>query len=277
MDEKDIFGELSADEDEAPAEELTLRRRPLPCAGRQFTRMKLPNILSAEKVPFDKETFDPETRACSISQEHIVKGTRENVKITLAENTIRWRFKLNKDGEVEKDAHGRPKYESNARFIEWEDGTSHLMVGDEYFSVLQRDESKQYLFNENMPDVMVHHGVLEKSLLITPVGITSNTHRFLKAAQFNKILPERKSLLATIEQTNKRQKEGDASMALEDEQRRVKKRKMGDGEDKGMNAQFLESEDADGPSLADIKRQYRNPDAVRRSKEIEDIASRHVR
>lgn len=128
--------------------------------GRELHFVKLPNFLSVEPRPFDKDTYedeideeetlDEEGRARSVSinllslQFYLSTICFNNPTIMSAmlifccvyrlklkvENTIRWREVFDKDGNVIK--------ESNARFIRWSDGSLSLHLGSEIFDVYKQ-------------------------------------------------------------------------------------------------------------------------------------------
>ena len=79
------------------------------------------------------------------------------LKLLNPENTFRWRFKRNKKSEQEFDnTTGIPKYESNAKICEFENGDKFLVIGDEYFEVNIRDtkeKTRDHLFSEQEENV----------------------------------------------------------------------------------------------------------------------------
>merc|ERR1712226_293970 len=94
------------------------------------------------------------------------------------------------------DDEGRPLYESNARFVEWENGTMTLHVGSESFP-LRKIPQRVVLFEENSQDVMLCHGVIKEKFIATPVTVDSSSHELLKKAQYRKYEPVRRSLVIT--------------------------------------------------------------------------------
>lgn len=257
MDERDIFGDVS-DEEPERAEEIILRRRPAPSEDRSFVSMRLPNVLSVEKTAFNAE-FIP---ASTLDGYKEYKNTlaRDGKRLLNPENCIRWRFKKGPDGHNLTDEDGRPQYESNARFVEWEDGSKTLFVGKEAFNISEI-KTEVYLFEENSQDVHVCHGFVKKGYLPTPQSLESTTHAMLKKSQFRTFEPNRRSILMS-------QEEQDANRALQelqmehkqrqrrDEQRQ--KRSLDAGADQ-ITAAFLEDDQplGAGPSLMDIKQAAR--------------------
>ena len=76
-------------------------------------------------------------------------------------------LRTNSDGQIE----------SNARLVEWEDGSWTMHVGSESFKVMERDE-EVFIYTKH-PDAMVLDGVLKKQLIITPSSLDSRTHRIV--------------------------------------------------------------------------------------------------
>ena len=80
--------------------------------------LKLPNFLKLQTKPYDKQLHSEETETS------LFHG---------ATSMIRWRYKLNKDGNIEVDEKGLPVRESNTRLVKWSDGSYQLIVGQEEF------------------------------------------------------------------------------------------------------------------------------------------------
>ncbi|KAF4678636.1 Paf1 complex component, partial [Perkinsus olseni] len=84
--------------------------------------------------------------------------------------------------------------ESNARLVEWADGSLTLMVGEESFKVLKRDE-RVYIYDKGGPNPpgfttngvpvlgavndMSCHGLCTSQLTVTPGSLESRTHKNL--------------------------------------------------------------------------------------------------
>ncbi|XP_050526264.1 another transcription unit protein [Daktulosphaira vitifoliae] len=93
--------------------------------GSDLHFVKLPNFLSVETRPYDKETYEDEID----EEETLDEEGRARVKLKV-ENTIRWREIFDKDGNLVK--------ESNARIIKWSDGSMSLHLGSEIFDVYKQ-------------------------------------------------------------------------------------------------------------------------------------------
>jgi len=71
------------------------------------------------------------------------------------------------------------KIESNARFVEWEDGSWTMEVGSESFKIMERDEEVSIYTKNDAGDAMLLDGVLKKQMIITPSSLDSNAHRIV--------------------------------------------------------------------------------------------------
>mmetsp|Transcript_83361 Transcript_83361/g.236251 ORF Transcript_83361/g.236251 Transcript_83361/m.236251 type:complete len:411 (+) Transcript_83361:90-1322(+) len=254
LDEREIFGDVSDDEPEK-VEDVILRRRPAPSDDRTFMSLRLPNVLSVEKSAFRPDAI-PQSAVEGYKE---FKNTRNMhvVKLLNPENCIRWRFKKGPDGQNLTDEDGRPQYESNSRIVEWEDGTRTLFVGNETFNVSEIDD-KVVLFEENSQDIHVCHGVSRKRLVATPRNLKSASHEALKRSQFRKYEPLRRSLLLSQED----QAESKQLYELEMEQKKRQEQKQKRVAEAGraeITAAFLEDEPDAGPSVLDVKRQFKRP------------------
>jgi len=151
--------------------------------------LKLPNVLSADFNPFDEESYNPSSKIAF--REVMDMEQHRFVQLENAENYIRWRYKKDKKGKIVYDENGRPLMESNARLVEWEDGTSSIFVGKEPFRVSSRPESIQ-LFEDRSKNVKVFQSMINEQLTVMPLGLGSETHKRLKNSQINKVKPNRK-------------------------------------------------------------------------------------
>lgn len=80
--------------------------------------LRLPNFLKLQTNPYNKQLHHEEAEASLFAG---------------ATSMIRWRHKLNQNGDVELDEKGLPVKESNARLVKWSDGSYQVLVGQEVF------------------------------------------------------------------------------------------------------------------------------------------------
>jgi len=253
MDEEDIFGRDLSDDDadeKRDLEEVVLRKRPMPSSGRSFASLKIPNILSVEKKPFNPLKFSEDVR--NGFKEGLNVSSKKTFQLMNPDNVIRWRFKKNEEGRILTSDDGRPQYESNARVVEWENGDKTLYIGSEAFR-LDSMPDNVFLFEENTPEVNVCHGMIHERLVATPKSLESQTHENTRRAQYNKFEPTSRSLLINTDDQVYLQQQKALEREHQVQQEKRDRKMLKAGADSRMNAAFLESDDDDlagvGPSV----------------------------
>ena len=152
----------------APALEISVPRaveRDVDDANARARIVKLSNIFGVATRAFDAATHAEETE--SYADENGVERVRASDL-----NVIRWRVNA-VTGAVE----------TNARFVRWEDGTTHLVVGDEHLRATERDvaEADSFLYARR-PGSMEARTRLDKKLTFAPASLDSKTHKRLTRA-----------------------------------------------------------------------------------------------
>ena len=87
-------------------------------AQHQAVFVRTPNFIKIQTAEYDEVEYDDKA---------------ERVTFDGSTAVIRWRLKRDQDGRVVMDANGNPVKESNARVIQWADGSRQLVVGDAVF------------------------------------------------------------------------------------------------------------------------------------------------
>ncbi|KIH67681.1 Leo1-like protein [Ancylostoma duodenale] len=130
--------------------------------GIQF--MKIPNFFSVALKPFDPETYEEDEDDDQVDEEG-----RNRLKLK-AENTIRWRFAQDADGNIVK--------ESNTKIVRWSDGSMSMLIGKEVFDV------ESVPIHGNMQHLFVRQGtglvaqkIFDRKLIFRPHSTDSETHR----------------------------------------------------------------------------------------------------
>lgn len=226
--------------------------------GKEIHFVKLPNFLSVEPRPFDPEQYEDENpKGDAIDEEG---KTRVKLKV---ENTIRWRY--------EKDSEGNLTKESNARLIKWSDGSMSLHLGNEIFdvykSLMQGDHNHLFV---RQGSVLHGQTVFKTKLAFRPHSINSMTHRKMTMSLVEhgsktkkvKILtediknPENKRL----ELMKKEEEKLKAASRRQNQQRRIREK----SHSKGLSAGYLEDrydesdEDNGAISLSAIKNRFKS-------------------
>ena len=128
---------------------------------------KLSNIFGAEPKPFDAATYrDDGEREEFVDVDGVTRIRTSN------ENTVRWRMNES-TGEAE----------SNAYYVRWDDGTTHLVVGDEYLRCDERPvaDADSFLYVRKQ-GLMKAQRRLTTKMTFNPATLDSRTHKRLTAA-----------------------------------------------------------------------------------------------
>jgi len=263
MTEDDIVGprlypEPDEDEDEAgPTETIIEVEAPkinveLGPEGPFF--VKFPNFLSVESRPFDVDHYEDEVD----EDDQLDEEGRNRLKLRV-ENTIRWRYAQDPDGNIIK--------QSNAKMVRWSDGTMSLYLGSEIFDVhLQPIQDHNHLFVRQGAGLQ-GQAVFRNKMTFRPHSTDTMTHRKMTMSMADRSNKKQKvKVLAAVGKDPETEKQAlirkeeerlRATIRRETQQRRVRDRLSGRH---GLSAGFLEDRDDysdEGESLSAIKRSYK--------------------
>lgn len=228
----------------------------MPCVnpnlGSKKYYLKLPNFLSIGTHEYDPQCYEDEID----EDERQDQEGKAKLKLRV-ENTIRWRKTTDEDGNE--------KIESNARIVEWSDGSMSLHLGSEMFDVNEKSVGESSHLFVRMRPCLQALAVFDKKLSIRPNSTESFTHRKLTLSLADRSQKTQKIRMlnnpgqdpeARLDELSKREDDRmKATLRRETKQRRIQERsQMG-----GPNANYLEpdydEEDEDGAiSLSAIKR-----------------------
>lgn len=225
-----------------------------PNLGSKPYYVKLPNFLSIDTREYDPLHYEDEID----EDEQLDNEGRARMKLKV-ENTIRWR--------TVKDADGNEVKQSNARVVEWSDGTKSLYLGSEIFDVNEKSigECGHLFIRQGLRQGLQGQAIFNAKLSIRPNSTESFTHRKLTLSLADRSQKTQKIRMlnnpgqdpeARLNELSK--KEDDkmkATLRRETKQRRIQER----SQSSGPNASYLEpdyeEEDEDGAiSLSAIKR-----------------------
>ncbi|VUG19402.1 DEBR0S5_01882g1_1 [Brettanomyces bruxellensis] len=181
---------------------LTLSRHP-----RSHTPMNddvimfnLPRFISVDPEPFSPTNFEEQLKEFIKEKEQEGEGSKDNAttngikdsiqfrKLQLL-NTIRWRYAKTPSGELYK--------QSNAKIIEWEDGTMSLKVGNEFFEIkFNRNEDNILAFQGGQ--VLIGAFNVNKSIKVLPPSTNSIAHKILASTIQNNMKLRRTRKINTI-------------------------------------------------------------------------------
>lgn len=225
-----------------------------PNLGSKLYYVKLPNFLSINTREYDPATYEDEID----EDEQLDNEGRARLKLKV-ENTIRWRKVEDSDGNIET--------QSNARIVEWSDGTMSLYLGSEIFDVNEKPmgECSHLYTRRGTVHGLQGQAIFNAKLSIRPNSTESLTHRKLTLS-----LADRSQKTLKIRMLNNpgqdpearlnelSKKEDDkmkATLRRESKQRRMHER----SQTRGPSSSYLENdyddEDDEGAiSLSAIKR-----------------------
>ncbi|KAI9187646.1 Paf1 complex component [Blastocladiella emersonii ATCC 22665] len=158
----DAYGGTTEDRDEEGMDEdapepvdVNVLHLPSLDASLKVQQLDLPTMLRVEAQAFDPnlyEGLDPET-----VDEH-------ELRLHL-ESTVRWRYML--------DEHNNTVMDSNARLVQWSDGSWSIVVGDELLDVTVAPNADfQHLAQiQAGPGILVTEAALPEKLLVKPSGV----------------------------------------------------------------------------------------------------------
>lgn len=223
--------------------------------GKELYFVKLPNFLSVDTKPFDPNFYDD---VSSDEDEILDEEGRQRLKLKV-ENTIRWRYAKDKDGEEIK--------ESNCRFVRWSDGSLSMHLGNEVFDVFKMkvEGEQNHLFVQQGTGLQAQ-AVFKNKLSFRPHSTASQTHRKMTMsiadrmakAQKVKIMPatERDPESQRVSAMKKEDERLRAVNRRESQQRRMREK----NHLKGLSSGYLNDDDDDGyeNSIAAIKADVKN-------------------
>ncbi|CAI5745345.1 unnamed protein product [Peronospora destructor] len=198
---------------------------------------KMPNILRLVPEPYTKEAIRAEMDNPSDE--------------TLYRNYVRWRYKRDPaTGRVLLDETTKlPLRESNAKLVQWEDGTFSMFVGKEALTLSRQKLTNSFLFVNEMASqesVLECHARLNEKFTIRPMTTASKSHKSLTMsmrAKHNKSMQKMKEYISELDG----EREQEQRVKITDEKLRLQNRKKArqgyeyDRERSSrMDAQFLE-------------------------------------
>ncbi|XP_020579682.1 protein LEO1 homolog isoform X2 [Phalaenopsis equestris] len=151
-----------------PPLEINIPLHPPPGRPDQMNMIRVSNIMGIEQKPFDPATHVEED--AFVTDESGMKK-----RIRLEDNIVRWRTIKNRDGTT--------NYESNARFVQWSDGSLQLLIGNEVLdiSVQEADHDQSHLFLRHAKGILQSQGRLLRKMRFMPSSLSSKSHRLLTA------------------------------------------------------------------------------------------------
>ncbi|KAI8342438.1 Leo1-like protein-domain-containing protein [Chlamydoabsidia padenii] len=178
--------------------ELNMPALPIPDSedGKYFLA-KLPRFLDIDMKPFEADSLQLEVEEGMTEAEQL-ESIRQQV-----ESTIRWRHRIDENGEE--------KIESNAHFVDWDDGSRSLMIGQECFDVVTKSmNGQEYTFllaHQTSSGVLESHTQFTDHMTFQPSDVHSLTHRHLTAHIAGKHVKKTRTKMFFTEMDPEKQKQ----------------------------------------------------------------------
>ncbi|KAL0442090.1 UNVERIFIED_CONTAM: protein LEO1 [Sesamum radiatum] len=151
-----------------PPLELEVPLCPPPAESDKMNMIKVSNIMGVDPKPFDPHTYVEEDF-------YVTDESGSKKRIRLENNVVRWRRVKKPDGTI--------SIESNARFVEWSDGSQQLLIGNEVLDISKQDAQHEqaHLFLRHGKGILQSQGRILTKMRFMPSSLASNSHRLLTA------------------------------------------------------------------------------------------------
>ena len=151
--------------------ELSLPRHAVSLMTEGTHLLKTPMHLNIDPHPFDPITFKEEVETNEL--ERVEKGLTSkqiyNEKLAeklINETTVRWRYHNSGNDEIVK--------QSNAHFVQWDDGTISLKIGNEMFDVKTLPVADNYLVKSyKTAEILQTDSIVENTINLLPASSDS--------------------------------------------------------------------------------------------------------
>ncbi|PRT54870.1 RNA polymerase-associated protein LEO1 [Wickerhamiella sorbophila] len=220
MGEEDLFGSGSEDQGSPRSEQspytsdndyerepkrLKIKETSLPRYGPSHQSKHVFFTRVPAFIAVDPQRFDAETAVESLAADQ-----------DFDENTVRWKYAKTADGEVAKV--------SNARIVEWSDGSRTLQVGSEQFDIrTQKPYEPLFITKNHLAERMLQTAmVVDETLTLLPTSTTSATHKRLAAWLASKQQSNRVKvgIMATEEDPERIQRDVEKAESMKERARR---------------------------------------------------------
>ncbi|KAK4486688.1 hypothetical protein RD792_006748 [Penstemon davidsonii] len=186
-----------------PALELEIPLCHPPAEADKMHMIKVSNIMGVDPKPFDQHTYVEEDF-------YVTDESGSKKRIRLENNVVRWRKVKNRNGT---------SIESNARFVEWSDGSLQLLIGNEVLDISKQDAQHEHahLFLRHGKGILQSQGRILTKMRFMPSSLTSNSHRLLTAlvdSRHKKVYKVKNCITDIDPEREKEQKEKAASQSI---------------------------------------------------------------
>ena len=145
--------------------------------------LKLPSSLRIQPVAYDGSTYKIEDPILFKND----KGLMQE-RACAIENIIRWRYGQEGfevtdeviDGKMEIKSGEKQRVESNAKIVQWSDGTYSLAIGDEFFEISMESLTQRQCFSQ-YESFQMYKGMVKRKMIVKPPQKSQRSQRrFIK-------------------------------------------------------------------------------------------------
>ncbi|CCE88824.1 Piso0_001610 [Millerozyma farinosa CBS 7064] len=160
--------------------------------------MKMPVFLNVDAHPFDASEFKETVKQNAVdrSNRDLDEKQMQNDLVAeklLNENTIRWRYSNRGDDEIIK--------QSNAHFVQWDDGSLSLKIGNELFDFKELPLYDNLLVKSHDDhEILQVDSTIKSQVNLIPSSTFTDTHR--KLTQAVKNIQRKDKILNTVTDTD---------------------------------------------------------------------------
>lgn len=187
--------EDSEEEREVKTMDVTLPRHAVSHKpGIDTHTIKMPVFLNVDAHPFDPNEFKEQVTQNAIDRTKTTMDAKQIQNDAIAEkllneNTIRWRYSNSGNDEIIK--------QSNAHFVQWDDGLLSLKIGNELFDYRDLPITDNFLARSYVDhEILQNDSILTKSASLLPSSTVTETHR--KLTQAVKNIQKKDKILNTL-------------------------------------------------------------------------------
>ncbi len=215
---KNIFGDDDDDDEEqiqpissavanssSPSDEFedvhtSILNIPMPAENTKLIFARLPATVSIQTKPYSRTQYEYEVDPDVLQK--MPPTLREKRVQAGPHNIIRWRFKdqtiYEKDEEVDTQNMDFSSIDSNARLVEWSDGSLQIYIGDEPFDVSKQAVPNLHLY-AHTSNFLVGSGLISQKFKMKPHSLNSKSTKNL-VKNFGALAPtqQRRSTKVTL-------------------------------------------------------------------------------
>lgn len=223
--------------------------------------LKMPVFLNVDAHPFDPSEFKQKVQQNFELREKSDMSLKQIhndlvAEKLLNENTVRWRYSNRGDDEIIK--------QSNAHFIQWDDGSLSLKIGNELFDYKTLPITDNFLVRAHDDlEILQNDAILTKLVNLLPTSTTASTHR--KLTQAVKNIQRKDTILNTITENDPMMKQ---RLADENDRKALKLKRQIEAKRRQQDEKIGTSglrrgddyDDEDQPAYALFEQRYGNED-----------------